>query len=151
MSVVFCITCAECEENVWNYLKKGWGEFRKHNCFGQGPMCRECTMHAEHHACSCSSELGYAEEVVATFVDMFVAPLLMKEETPVSPLWSPSTPLYDPATHSETGTPFAAPWTEEDDAAIMARHQEEIDRKNRLIILRNLHITAQHVALSILQ
>ena len=86
------ITCEACEENTWYYLKKGWGEFRKHNCFGQGPMCRECTMHAEHHSCSCcmteeylltddEEELeGYAEEYLPTLVYTVIAPFLYQED-----------------------------------------------------------------------
>ena len=103
-------------------------------------MCRECTMHAEYHACSCSSEAGYAEEVIATFVDTFVAPLLLKEDDIVN-AWSSGPLLY--------AEPFSSPWPEHNDA--LARQQEEIDHKNRRIILQNLRITAQQVAMSVLQ
>jgi len=97
-------------------------------------------MHTEYHACSCSSEAGYAEEVIATFVDTFVVPLLMKEDDIVD-AWPYGPPLY--------AEPFASPWPTHDDA--FARQQEEIDYKNRRIILQNLRITAQEVALSVLQ
>jgi hypothetical protein len=58
-------------------------------------------------------------------------------------------PLYDPNTHSETGTPFARPWDAQDEAELLARQAEDAVRISGIIIDKATELSTQ-VAVSVL-
>ena len=59
-------------------------------------------------------------------------------------------PLYNPSTHSETGTPFARPWDAQDDAELLARQEANFNRIRGIVIDKATELLSVQVATSVL-
>jgi hypothetical protein len=89
-----------------------------------------------------------------TLVHTYVAPLAEQDDDIVEE-FQMDTPeevqtWYNPETHSKTGTPFARPWDEQDEADIVARQAANFNHINGIIIEKATELLATRAATSLL-
>jgi len=59
-------------------------------------------------------------------------------------------PLYNPATHSETGTPFARPWDAQDEAERVTRQAADVARVRSIIVDKATELLSTRIALNVI-
>jgi hypothetical protein len=59
-------------------------------------------------------------------------------------------PLYNPTTHSETGTPFARPWDAQDEANRLSRQAADDAHVRSIIIDKATELLSTRIALNVI-